>query len=198
MKNDNNITIIYYLSSFRLSCLASASIGITSKKNPFHFQLLSVDESEKVVKVVSVSVVPVCGCGWVVWRCRHTAPRLLRTARRCASLRQGAPGAALWCACRRGAGEPTPAAARERESKEVKVSAVLCCGDPTPCCGHSNTRRLATTTNSTHCSPHDGITTLDLQISLVSYVATIKPRTKEECSLLWTLDRDRDTVLLLD
>ena len=83
------------------------------------------DESEKVVKVVSVSVVPVCGCGWVVWRCRHTAPRLLRTARRCASLRQGAPGAALWCACRRGAGEPTPAAARERESKEVKVITVL-------------------------------------------------------------------------
>ena len=42
------------------------------------------------------------------------------------------------------------------------------------------------------------ITTLDLQISLVSYVATIKPRTKTECSLLLTLDLDRDTVLLLD
>ena len=55
MKNNNNITIIYYLSSFRLSCLASASIGITSKKNPFHFLLLSVDESEKVVKVFFLS-----------------------------------------------------------------------------------------------------------------------------------------------
>ena len=54
MKNNNNIKIIYYLSWFRLSCLASASIG-TSKKNPFHFQLMSVDESEKVVKVFFLS-----------------------------------------------------------------------------------------------------------------------------------------------
>ena len=61
MKNDNNITIIYYLSSFRLSCLASASIGITSKKNPFHFQLLSVDESEKVVKVFFSVLASTCG-----------------------------------------------------------------------------------------------------------------------------------------